>query len=62
MGLAIRFGHVGERMAGLLQSRKMIAVAENVGYPLDRLGIKGKGGKEHGRKKDFTEDTKAKGK
>lgn len=37
-------------------------MAENVGYPLDRLGIKGKGKKELWHEKDFTEDTKATGK
>lgn len=64
MDLVIRFGHTGERIlvSGWVnyRGRKGIVVAENVGYPLGKLGMKRKGKKEYLCKKDFTEDTKEK--
>lgn len=33
-------------------------MGENVGYLLDKLGMKRKGGKEYLCKKDFTKDSK----
>lgn len=49
MDLVIRFGHTGERIlvSGWVnyRGRKGIVVAENVGYPLDKLGMKRKGKK-----------------
>lgn len=36
-------------------------MAENVGYPPDKSGVKRNGDKEHWCKQDFTEGTKARG-
>ena len=38
--------------------RKGIVMGENVGYPVDKVGMKRKGGKEYLCKKDFTKDSK----
>lgn len=66
MDLAIRFGHIRERILieclGYYRVGKRTVVAENVGSSLDKSGIKRKGEKEHWCKKGFTEDTKARGK